>query len=378
MKKNISIKHKAIVLASLLMMTATACGTSSSDVANKSVDRAVEAGESSGLYEYGNYASDDYVAEESYDEESSAPAQSEPITEEDAASNTSKRKLITNISMSVETKEFDSLLTFLRTKTNELGGYIESENIYNNSDYNRTASLTIRIPEAKLDGFTTELSEKSNVRSQDKNVTDVTLSYADLEGHKKALVAEQNQLLALMERAETMEDILQIQSQLTEVSYQIESMESQLRTFDNQVTYSTLRISIDEVVEYAPAVEASFAEKAKEGFVSNCLAVVAFFESVLLAIITHIPTLIVLIVVVLVILAIVKICAGSAKKRKAKRMQNSGMIVNGQMPMQNGYYPQNNIQNAPASTQEPAANAPVNIKEPSMNSQEDNKDNSTN
>ncbi len=322
MKRHLLNKMAVLSMAALLALS-TGCGSSGNYATKESAPSyAMEeaAGASDGLYDY----YDEEAVE--YDESGSNTASSATeVTEEDASSNKSKRKLITNLDLNVETREFDALITFLRNKTEELGGYVESENITNRS-YNSTSarygSMTLRIPESKLDGFMSALSEKSNITNQNKSVKDVTLTYADLEGHKKALLAEQEQLLALMERADTIEDILQIQSQLSDVQYQLESMESQLRTFDNQITYSTVVMNIDEVVEYTPDAPPTFGERARDGFIENWNNVVDFFKELVLAIITHIPVLVVLIIIIVIVVIIVKVLDKKAKKRRAERMKN--------------------------------------------------------
>ncbi len=364
MKRHL-VNKIAILSMAAVLAAATGCGSSGNYATKEAAatEYAAEeaAGASDGLY--------DYYDEEpvEYEESSSTTASSaEKVTEEDASSNKSKRKLITNLDLNVETREFDSLITFLRNKTEELGGYVEAENITNrsyNSTMARYGSMTLRIPENKLDGFMSALSEKSNITNQNKTVKDVTLTYADLEGHKKALLAEQEQLLALMEKADTIEDILRIQTQLSDVQYQLESMESQLRTFDNQITYSTVVMNIDEVVEYTPDAPPSFGQRAKEGFLENWNDVVEFFKELVLAIITHIPVLVVLIIVIVVIIIIVKVLDKKAKKRRSERMKNMppypqpGMVYPN-MPVNPQTTPEvNKPQQAPASND--AATAPT-------------------
>lgn len=98
------------------------------------------------------------------------------------------RKLIKTVDMSVETKEFDSLMASLERKVEELGGYIESLEVYNGRMYSydstsRDASLTLRIPQNKLTDFLNEVSEISNVIHRSERVEDVTLTYVDMESH---------------------------------------------------------------------------------------------------------------------------------------------------------------------------------------------------
>lgn len=76
-------------------------------------------------------------------------------------------------------------------------------------------------------------------------------------------------LLELLEQAETIDDIITIESRLSDVRYQIESMESQLRTFDNQVSYSTVYLYIDEVKTYTQTEEQTRLQRMAGGFVNS-------------------------------------------------------------------------------------------------------------
>lgn len=191
------------------------------------------------------------------------------------------RKLIRTVRLEVETLEFDELLAYVQNKTAELGGYIESMNVYNGSGYTsyygngyrreRNASLTLRIPKDNLDGFLTEVDTRGNVINRSEQEVDVTLDYVDLDSHKQVLLAEQERLLDMMERAETIEDLITLESRLSDIRYQIESMESRLRTYDNQIDYSTVYLSLNEVVELTPIVveEKTAWQRMGEGFMES-------------------------------------------------------------------------------------------------------------
>lgn len=192
------------------------------------------------------------------------------------------RKLIRTVRMEVETLEFDELLAYVQNKTAELGGYVESMNVYNGSGYTtyyygsgyrqeRNASLTLRIPKDNMDLFLTEVDTRGNITSRSEQEIDVTLDYVDLDSHKQVLLAEQERLLSMMEQAETIEDLIILESRLSDIRYQIESMESRLRTYDNQIEYSTVYLTLDEVVELTPiAVEEKSAwQRMGEGFMKS-------------------------------------------------------------------------------------------------------------
>ena len=181
---------------------------------------------------------------------------------------TVSQKLIKTVNMSMETKEFDTLLEDIRQQVEGLGGYIEYSDVSGSSYYsarsNRSAWLNLRIPAGKLDGFVTVVEELGNVTSKSESVEDITLRYVDVESHKKALETEQERLLELLERAESMEDIITIESRLSQVRYELQSYESTLRTYDNQVSYSTVSLNIYEVERVTELPEEkSFLEEVK-------------------------------------------------------------------------------------------------------------------
>ena len=237
----------ALGMVLILLLSLTACGASKNEMA----------------MEYG------------YD--SAAPMENGMLTTDSAASGAvalpADRKLIRTISMDAETEDLEILLTALEEKIAELGGYVESREVYNGSTYSdrryRHGDLTIRIPADKVDGFVAHVSGVSNVVSSREDIDDVTLTYVDTETRLKALETEQARLLELMEQAETMSDLLEIEGRLTEVNYQLESVASQLKTLENQVNYATVRLYINEVQEYTPVAEKTTWQRITEGFVDS-------------------------------------------------------------------------------------------------------------
>lgn len=183
------------------------------------------------------------------------------------------RKWIITVNMSAETEDLDALMEALNGKISGLGGYVEDQDSYNGSMYSsrryRSASLTVRIPAQRVDEFTEEMSGIANVVSTSLSREDITLSYVATESRVNALQTEEARLLELMEQAETMADLLEIESRLTDVRYELENRASQLRLYDNQVDYATIYLSIDEVQEYTPVEDPTVWERISGGFVSS-------------------------------------------------------------------------------------------------------------
>jgi hypothetical protein len=337
MKKRRLIGLAGAILAMALCLTA--CGSSSYDSARSS---SVTSGSSK--------SSNSYATESAMADYYEAPASAEWGTDYESSTaneadtpNTvdTSRKLIKTVNLNVETKEFDSLIAGVETRLNELGGYIESSNINNGSRYyygdyrnSRSASITIRVPQKHLDAFVKEISEGSYVTYKSSNVQDVTLEYVDVESRKSALLTEQERLLELLERADTMEDILTIEDRLTNIRYQLESQERQLRSYDNKVDYSTIYLSVDEVIEYTPVEveEPTVWERIRDGFTESLLSVWEGIVNFIVWFIVKLPYLVIWgVIVFAIVFGIVRGTSQSPKalqrraarkaKKEAKRLK---------------------------------------------------------
>ncbi len=321
---------KSILAVGLAAVMLTACGGSGSKDMVASESATEEAAYDSGG---GIYANEVMTAEE-YEAADTAGAEEGTGSSEVPEAAVSDRKLIKNVNLSVETEQFDSLVPTLEQRVTALGGYIEEMSSYSRGNeyspdyrgtkYYRYASMTVRIPRQNLDTFLEEVGEQSNVVSRSESVTDVTLQYVDLESHKKALLTEQDRLLELMEQAESVEDIITIEGRLSEVRYQIESMEAQLRTYDNKIDYSTVYLNIDEVEHYSPSEDASVGERIRDGFMESVEGVGRGFRNFGIWFVINSPYLavwaIAVVIVVLIIRAIIKKVAKRNAGRRVRRV----------------------------------------------------------
>lgn len=205
------------------------------------------------------------------------------------------QKLIYTYNYSVETKNFDSFYEKVSKKTEQIGGYVESSETSGSiSDgINRNANLTLRIPADQMQQIISFLDSDSNVTYQSRSSENVTLQYVDTQSHLKALRVEQETLLQLMEKADKLKDVIALQSQLTQIRYEIESYESQLRTYDNLVEYSTLYLSITEVERTTNVAtsKTSFFEEISSRFSDNLYAVGQWLRATAIWLISSVPIL---------------------------------------------------------------------------------------
>ena len=254
---------------------------------------------------------------------------SEGTTAEDGATEfeqvegvNTEQKLIKTVNMSAETTEFDTLVADVRAKTESAGGYVENSDVGGDygMDMTRYAYLVLRIPADKLDDFVGEVKNASNVRTFGESTEDVTLQYTDLDTHIKALREELDALFSMMEQATSMEDILAIQSQITEVRYEIENYESQLRVYDNQVIYSTVYLDLYEVNRESSAAGTTFGERVKIKFNDNLYQMRQGFQNFMVGLLGGLPILLPIVVICVVVVVVLR---KIRKKRKNGRQEKT-------------------------------------------------------
>ncbi len=323
------------LLAGMLAVSMVGCGASSDSAAVETVSTSSYSGN---WYETGETVTEEEVAEDAeYETGSGLTSENgvEAVTETD-------RKLIKTVYLSVETLEFDALLNSLSEQVSEMGGYIESSSISGSSYYyesTRYAYYTVRVPSDRLDEFVEVVSGLGNVTQKSESVEDVTLQYVDTESRKTALETERDRLLELLEQAESMEDLLAIESQLSDVYYELENYGSKLRVLDNQIDYSTVNVDIDEVERITETGEKSFFEEVAARFSDSLYAVARGFRSFVIWFVGSLPILAVWAVIIAVLVLIARVVFRKRKKpekekkrRFFRRKKSSGEREDEQTP----------------------------------------------
>lgn len=214
------------------------------------------------------------------------------------------RKLIKRYNLSVETREFEELISYIQTALNGTDGYIESSSLSGTTidgGGSRSAYFTLRVPVSDADSFLAELGKQAHITYQSEEVEDVTLAYVDTKSRIESLRIEQETLMEMLEQADTLENIIAIQSRLTEVRYQIESYESQIRTYDNLVEYTTISVDVYEVLRETSINDGSFGERLKDNFSDGFYNFGQSVQNFVIWLAGAVPVLLVLIVILIVL-----------------------------------------------------------------------------
>ncbi len=299
------MKHRSLLavftLAIAAVMAFSACGASSTDSGFGSIEENSSMGWDSG-------AADTIISSdaETAVDIPEAPGAALPNVSADADSiEASQRKIIKNKELSVETLEFDSFISELSGLVTQYGGYIQDSTQNGSSYYNdslRTARYTIRVPAEKFDEFTSLIGDMATVTYSYEYIDDVTAQYVDIEARLDALEAEQESFLRLMDQAQTIEEILQIQSYLTDVNYQIESYTAQINTYDSLISYSTLRLNVNEVERITQTTaKPGVMERIKSNLSDNLYNIGEDFKDLFVNVVSSLPYIAMFVVVIGVI-----------------------------------------------------------------------------
>lgn len=266
-----------------------------------------------------------YAANEDYSSPENGWSESEKSASESDSSALTERKQIFRYDLSLKTSSFDELTDRIRGEAKALGGFVESMDQDQYGDY-RYLTLTVRIPAEKAEAFVEGVAGSAVVTSRGQSSEDVTLEYVDVETRLKNLEAERQALAAMMERAETVEDLITIQTRLSDVQYEIESYTARRNKIDELVGLSTVSFRIQEVAreEDVATPEEGIWGKIGAGFMNNLRSLGEFFRDLFANFVMAIPFLIIPVAIILIIFFSIRHAV--RKKRKAEREKRQAFI----------------------------------------------------
>lgn len=304
-----------LMLAAVLCMALTACGDTSKE--SNSAQSSADSAHSSADTEYLEYKDETglYGLLADGDAASGTVQKEQPVQ---VGENT--RKLVTTVTLQMESTAFDECVKTLEEQTGALGGYVEyAATDGEKEQFSRSASYTLRIPTENRERFLQQAGTVANILSSSARTEDVTLSYVDTESRIKALRAEQESLLALLERADSVESIMSVQSALSDVNYQLESYESTLRTMENQVAYDTVEVYLQEVQRESAKEETGVWARIRTDLGENLYQIVQGVQNAFVFVIAGLPYLVLFAVAVMLVVLLVRALLRRGKKGKHKQ-----------------------------------------------------------
>ena len=165
------------------------------------------------------------------------------------------QKLIRTAWLELESTEFDEAAQGLKDLTEEYGGYFENSSVANHKNGSRWGDYTIRVPAERFEAFLNQAGTLCHLTWQEVTQDDVSEVYYDTEGRLKTQEIKLERLQALLAKAEVMEDIITLESAISETEWQIENLSGTLRHYDGMVNYATVHVNLSEVYKLSNVEE---------------------------------------------------------------------------------------------------------------------------
>lgn len=236
----------------------------------------------------------------------------------------SSRKIIKNATLSFETKTYDEFMNLLEQCITGIGGYIESQEAYSGGIYSsrniRNSNIIARIPADNYNRFMNDVCNIGTVTYRSESSSDVTMNYVDTESRIKSLETEYNALLEILDKATLLDDVIMLQSRISEVTYQLESYKSQIRKYDDLISYCTVNIDVSEVWRETQNVEVmSFGERIVSGLQDTFYDISEDLTDFSVWLITSLPYIVIWCVVILVMIFVIRRISASIKEKHKKK-----------------------------------------------------------
>lgn len=204
---------------------------------------------------------------------------------ENGAAQGSKR--IYTATLQLETTGFDEAVSSLTELVDSCGGWVSSSSVSNHSSSYRYADLTVRVPVEKYRDFLSHAGELCHLLYTQEYVDDVTEAYYDTAGRLETQQIKLERLQNLLAQAEKMEDIITIESAISETEQMIDSLSGTLQHYDSQVDYATVNISLQEVGKLSNVEEptATLGGRLAAAFTSGCRSFLTAAEDLLVGLV---------------------------------------------------------------------------------------------
>lgn len=217
------------------------------------------------------------------------PRTSEPPPPPGNGTTQKSTKLIKRGTFEIEVDRIERAKASLDAVLQVYGAYYSKEQ-YNAYYDRKNYDLVVRIPAVYFDSLILRLDgDMGRLKRKEINVRDVTEEYVDLDirtENKLAYLKRYREILAV---AKSVKEILEVQEKIRDIEEEIESNKGRLKYYDDQVAYSTLNISLNELIARPVSDKPGLGRRLQsafsggyQGFLNFCVGLVYFWPFLLL------------------------------------------------------------------------------------------------
>jgi len=316
------MKRTLALLALAGTLSLTACGSDKQE--NTKTPR-------NGEFTVGNYAENETAAAESADAENSDSSAAMSY-KQSVPKLIDTKMLVYSCDMSIDVLDFDKSLDSIHQLIEKYNGFIESEVysdggdsskwLYTEDEKWKSLSAVIRVPSVQYDNFCTDIEAVGDLRRKNATVDNLSTEYSDLKTTLAIYEAKEKRYLELLEGIKNEADAIKYENELTDIQVQIGVLKTRMNTIENDVAYSYVNLSVNEVREYTdkPVVKKTdtFGQRLKNTASETWDTFLEFLENLLFVIIRVLPYLLLIGIAAFIIAKLVKLFSKIAEKYRAK------------------------------------------------------------
>ena len=272
-------------------------------------------------------ASKDFYAPSNPDESNSGGVVNGEEPLQSSTATDYSKKIIKYQDLVLETLDYPNGVKIIETTVAKYGGYLSSSKESSGGIYNsyqmQSAYYEIRVPAEALEAFVNEIKENFNVRNSTLRTTEVTETYYNLAAKLESLMLQEERLVALMEKADNLKDLITLDDKLTSVRSDINYISSQIQYYDKSVSMSYVNITLQEVKQYVETKEPTFFERVGKAISNTGDNFVSFIEGLFIVIIYVFPFALLAGAVVVLLIIVIK-----RKNKKSKKIDSENNEAN--------------------------------------------------
>ena len=250
----------------------------------------------------------------------------------DESGSLAEQKLIYTADITIQTQTFQDTFSAVKDAISKVGGFVESETTTDSawnwyySDYKKSSGtlrsyITVRVPSSKYREFLGLLEgTDGKITSRSEYVQNITKRYNDQSILIESLEKQETRLMEMMDKAETIEDMITIESRLSDVQTQLNQARNTLAGYDTDVNYSTINVQIEEVIQYSSQkVQQTFLERLGNTFTRSWRDFGEFMQDLILAIVYLLPVIIVVVIILVILRPFISKWNAKRKEKKAAK-----------------------------------------------------------
>ena len=262
-------------------------------------------------------------------------------------------KLVYTGSVTIDSTDYDATVADVRKLIADYGCLVEQAN---ESDYDRTwrdsassvreHTWTLRVPSEKFSALLESFGTvHGHVSDKNQSARDMTKQYRDNESRIASLKAQETRLLAFMDQAASISELMEVEDRLSEVRYELEQLQNDNNTIDQMANWSTLTVRVSEVAAYS-GDGLSFPQRVAQAWSTSGTGFVRAVQGIVIAVIWLLPWLVIAGVVVLILYltrnkrAVRREARREAKRLKAEALRRKRMMEQSPPPADQGTRPQ--------------------------------------